>query len=33
MLTKIPVAYEPIVLLSANVVAFGYHVAFEQNFG
>jgi hypothetical protein len=33
MLTKIPVGYEPIVLLSANVMAFGFHDAFEQNFG
>jgi hypothetical protein len=33
VLIKISKGYWPIVLLSAKVVAFGFHVSFEENFG
>jgi hypothetical protein len=33
VLTKMPYGLAPTVLLLVKVVAFGFHVAFEQNFG
>jgi hypothetical protein len=33
VLTKIPKGFVPTVVLSAKVIAFGFHDAFAENFG